>query len=128
MDKVDPTIREWLYAREMMRRLGYQEDDLFFVVNPHGIAAEDGQVVDFGKPTIYLVLRTQGKEFRWLIGPIDVPLKDIEAEYNKARDIWNAGPPEEDPGFRKSMAFKQSTALVRKLYDMGFRFSDEIRN
>lgn len=111
----------------MMRRLGFRADDLYFSVHPSGNAIENGVAISFGKPVIYLELRTQGKVFHWLVGPTDLALKEIEPAYHAACTMWNSAS-EEDINVEASFAFRQAVPLVAKLQELGFKFSDDIRD
>ena len=119
---LDLTLREWLYAREMLRRLGFSADDLFFAVAPDGKVATPGQPTTPGVPVIGLELRAQGKTFRWTIGPTTVPLADLEAAYRAACTLWNAGTDAEmlEAEFYSSRSMRQKVDLLMALQEKGF--------
>jgi hypothetical protein len=119
---VDPTIREWLYAREMLRRLGFSPDDLFFAVAPSGNVLTLGQPMTIGTPVITLELRAQGKTFEWTIGPTAVPLAKLEAAYRDACALWNAGSDAAvfDAEFRSSRPMQRKVGLGAALREKGF--------
>lgn len=119
---IDPTLREWLFAREMMRRLGFSADDLFFVVHSKGgvIFDDAGREVEIHKPFLSLVLKAQGKEFHWTIGPTDIPDHAIMKAYEEVCEVWNSGPPELFDGFLNSRVFRQKVQLVTALHEKGF--------
>jgi hypothetical protein len=90
---LDPTIRDWCYAREMLRRLGFTPDELFFAFQAAGKIVENGVERFFTKPTVFLRLATDGKEFTWTIGPVEIPADKVEEQYRRACDLWNEGLP-----------------------------------
>lgn len=119
---VDPTIRDWLYAREMLRCLGFSPDELFFAVAPNGNIATPGELPIFGMPVIVLELRAQGRQFRWTIGQTAVPLADLNAAYKAACELWNAGTDAStfDAEFSSSLPMHQKVLLVAELHAKGF--------
>lgn len=122
---IDPTLQEWLYAREIMRRLGFTPDELFFVVSTSGkvLDRSTGVVTDHGGPIIGLVVRAQGKEFTWTIGATKLPIREIEPAFMKACETWNAasmGIDADDSAFRASRAYAQRIDLVEALRARGF--------
>lgn len=126
---LDPVIREWLFAREALRRLGFSADDLFFACQPAGRIIEDGIPVLFDKPVILLILKTQGKQFAWTLGPVDLPVDQIEPAYHAACELWNT--PSNGwqvSGFENSLAFRHAVPLVKMLKDRGFVFGEGIIN
>lgn len=123
----DPIIQEWLYAREVMRRLGFTPDELFFVVSTSGkiLDRDTGVVTDHGGPIIALVLRAQGKEFSWTIGATKLLAREIESAYRKACDDWNGAPvdlPAQDAAFRSSKSYEMAMDLMLALKSRGFSF------
>ena len=128
--ELDPTIREWLFAREALRRLGFSADDLFFACQPAGKVIEGGVAMDLGQPVIMLVLKTQGKQFSWTVGIVDLPVDRIEPAYIAACELWNTSPDDgwRDTGFRNSLAFRHKVDLVATLKAKGFVFGDWIIN
>lgn len=123
---MDPTIREWLFAREMVRRLGFAAEDIYFVVQSSGLVVERGQMLDLGKPAIGLELRTQNRVFLWTIGGVDLALDKIEPAYQAACELWNdpARSETEFPHeeFIASRPFEQRIGLIQALQSKGFRF------
>lgn len=119
---VDPTIRDWLYAREMLRRLGFSPDELFFAVAPNGNVSTPPELPILGVPVIVLELHAQGRQFRWTIGQTAVPLADLEAAYKAACELWNSGSDAAsfDAEFRASDPMQQKVALVATLREKGF--------
>lgn len=119
---VDPTIRDWLYAREMLRCLGFSPDELFFAVAPDGNIALPGELPILGMPVIILELRAQGRQFRWTIGQTAVPLADLDAAYEAACALWNAGTDVAgfDAEFETSWPMQQKVGLVAALHEKGF--------
>lgn len=128
-----PIICEWLFARECLRRLGFAAEDLFFVVYLSGQLVEQGKVHDLGNPIIACVLRTQGKEFTWTIGAIDLPVEQITQEHAVACESWNDGRHSalNDDAFFGSQAFANRFGLIHALVAKGIVFDgafDESRN
>jgi hypothetical protein len=121
----DPAIQEWLYAREVMRRLGFTPDELFFVVSTSGKVkcADSGVISDHGGPIIALVLRTQGREFSWTIAATKLTAGEIETAYRKACDEWNSAEVDldaEDSTFRASHPYAMRMELLMALRAKGF--------
>jgi hypothetical protein len=55
-----PLIKEWMFARDILRRLGFQPEDLFFLVQKSPLGGDGIEVM--------LVLKTQDRQFNWGIG------------------------------------------------------------
>ena len=89
LNELNPTIRTWLYAREVMRRLGFTADELIFAINPSGRVSHGDAETDYGQPVIFVRLEAQGKMFNWTIGPIDLPAEEIEPAMKVSCDVWN---------------------------------------
>lgn len=122
---MDPTIREWCYAREVMRRLGFAAEDIFFQVHTKSVGAIIAglRVVPMKGPVVSLVLRAQGKEFVWTIGDTELPADKIQAAYLDACRRWNDGnDPELNAGFQLSRAFGDRIALLEALRAKGISF------
>lgn len=122
-----PVIQDWLFAREMLRRLGFSPDELFFVVSASGkiVDRASGLVTVAGGPVIGLTLRAQDKEFNWTIGATELALADIEAAYAKACDEWNGSNPDLDgdlKALRESRPFQERIGLAAALVERGFTF------
>ncbi len=118
---VDPTVREWLFAREMLRRLGFSPDELFLAVHPTGkFLDEGGRRRDLGRPTLFLRVEAQGRQWTWTIGPTDLPVDKIRDHFEAASVLWNAGGFEPD-GLLRSAVFAQKVELVSELQSKGFR-------
>jgi hypothetical protein len=126
---IDPTIREWLCAREMLRRLGFQPDEIVFAVKA------DGQVVDAsgyamgpGRPVILLLLKTQGREFTWIIGPTDLRVESIQQAFDEACEFWNRSlgdDPSWERFFKSSQAGASGVQLLVALQGKGIRIPKE---
>jgi hypothetical protein len=118
-------MREWLFAREAMRRLGFQPDELFFAYEPTGrVISSDGDVKNYGKPVIALILKAQGLQFVWTIGAVDLPADEIKQAWFDAADLWNNSPDNDwrDAGWLKSEACQRSVQLIAMLLAKGFTF------
>lgn len=125
----DPAIQEWLYAREVMRRLGFTPDELFFVVSTSGKVkcSDSGVISDHGGPIIALVLRAQGREFSWTIAATKLPAGEIEEFYRKAVDDWNRAAfdidlKRLDSDWRASRPYAMRLELAAALHAKGFLF------
>lgn len=121
-DNIDPTIRDWLYAREIMRRLGFGPDEIFFAVHPLGWMIENGKEIKHNKPVIVCRVQAQGLEFNWDIGITEVPDNQIEEAFEKACEIWNTTPdgPERDRAFKSSMPFRSAIPMMGAMKNKGF--------
>jgi hypothetical protein len=119
---VDPTIRDWLYASEMLRRLGFSSEEIFFAVAPAGKVLTPGQLPTLGGPVVVLELRAQGRTFRWTIGPTAVPLDDLEAAHRAACELWNSGRDAAsfEAEFPASDPMRQKISLLVALREKGF--------
>ncbi len=124
---LDPTLREWLFAREMMRRLGFSADDLYFIVTPPGkkLIEDDGNIVDLPKPLLSLQLRYKSREFNWIIGLTDIPDRDILKVYEQACDFWNNAEREDcTKEFHKSKVYEMRYQLLLALRNKGFSIQE----
>lgn len=121
IDDIDPAIREFLFAREAMRRLGFAAEELYFVADTSG-SVEDrvtGQVTHYGDPLIGLQLKAQGREWNWVVGLCKLPKDQIAKAFEAAVEIWNRG----DVMFERweqSLAFQNRVLLVTTLMACGF--------
>lgn len=118
--EVDPTMREWMFAREMLRQLGFASDELFMAAHPSGKVLEGGRRHDLGKPTLFLRVEAQDKQWTWTIGPTDLPTDQIRDHFETAAALWNAGGFALE-GLARSAVFAQKVALVHALHSKGFR-------
>lgn len=123
-------MREWLCAREIMRRLGFPADDLFFACQPAGLVVENGVHADLGKPVIMLLLKTQKKQFSWIVGTVDIPAEKVEQAFADACELWNTSPDDDwrDQAFFNSMAYAKKIDLLQVLKQKGFSLANEIIN
>lgn len=117
--EVDPTVREWMFAREMLRQLGFASDELFMAVHPTGKVLEDGHCHDLQKPVLFLRVEAQGKQWTWTIGPTDLPTDQIRDHFEAAAALCNAGGFALE-GLKQSAVFAQKVALVHALHSKGF--------
>ena len=125
---IDPTLREWCFAREMLRRIGFTPDEIFFGVREAGEPiTENGVTYTCEHPMAMLQLQTQGKTFNWTIGPVVMSRDQIEIEYQKVCARWNAGDEEafSMEHFFASRPFAMRIELVTQLYAKGFAFTPE---
>jgi len=112
----DNALREWLWAWEVLRRLGFQGDELHFIHGPPGRYSEDGgrtfKVSEL--PLIAIEARRRGQRFTWVIGGTTIPEDKISEMYEAACDAWNNGSIEgmTMDDFKKSASFKNGTAAL----------------
>lgn len=124
--KTDPTIRDWMYAREMLRRLGFTPDELYFEVAPSGVVVNTvtGEKKDLGGPIISLTILRGEQRFAWTIGATALPLATIEDAYRNACERWNLHTSEWSLAeFRASRPMREATNLIVALREKGFDLS-----
>lgn len=123
--EIHPTIKEWLFEREVMRRLGFTPDEIKFE------AYESGKVTgsveqDFGMPVIGVLVQRGERVFRWLTGPVPMTPIELRAAYDVAVKAWNDGAVDPDgTGFEQSCARRDVVQVATALMAKGFKFSDE---
>lgn len=119
-----PVMVEWLYSREVMRFLGFDANDLFFMVNenaPSIIDRSTGLVAKVDGTVVSLVLRAQDKEFLWSIGVTKMSKNELQSEYERLCEHWNSGELKDDiQNFRSSVQVKSIKRLIQTLEDKGF--------
>lgn len=115
-------MREWVFAREALRRLGFQPDELFLVVQPDGRICEQGKEFRFGKPVLILRLCAQGKQWDWTVSTTDLRDSEIQGHFEAACELWNSADAAWlDRGWLSSLAFQHRVALTGELVARGFR-------
>ena len=67
-DEIHPAMREALATFEMLRRFGFVSDDVFFYQN-----ADEPPGGPEPRGMMFVVLKTQGKEFTIRVGVVDLP-------------------------------------------------------
>jgi hypothetical protein len=117
---MNPMLLEWCFAREVVRRLGFTPDEIFFGCAPNGIVVENGKSRHFKQPVIAVELRRGGLTFIWTIGPIDLPVEEIQPAFEAACAAWNAGDVASMDDFKKSRPFLQAVPLMLALQRKGF--------
>lgn len=119
---ISPVLLDWLFAREVVRRLGFAPEEVFFVVNPSGRVQEGDRVIDIGMPVIGLQIVRGELTFMWTIGGLDLPPDRIQAAYERACAAWNADCLGFSQGdFLSSRPARQSMELMVALQAKGFR-------
>lgn len=116
-------IVEWAYAREVMRRIGFSADDLFFAATstPSVQDRETGKITPVNGLVVSLLLRTQNKEFRWVIGTTSMSKDKLQSEYERLCSEWNSGIVDDElTAFKNSQPFKQADKLIEVLQKKGF--------
>lgn len=117
---MDPILLEWAFAREVMRRLGFLPEDLFFGIhNAEGIIL-NGELIEVDKAVVSLVLRAQDKSFTWIIGTTDLTPAQGREAYEELCAAWNADGEWNMEDFRASEAYRQRIALIGALQSRGF--------
>ncbi len=120
---MDPVIKEWAYAREVMRRFGFPADDLYFHVSDAGTVTLDGVDYKVNRLVVSLVLNSQDKTFVWTIGLSNLPSKEeVHEAYLRLCETWNSQKDESEfmEAFEKSDSYKQTVPLAKALHDKGF--------
>ena len=117
---MNPVIKEWLFARELVRRIGFTPDEIFFACFPSGRTIRDDVITDHPHPVIGLELKRGDLTFRWMIGPVAMPADEIRRDYEAAVEAWNAGLVPSQEEFRASNAYRQAIPLMVALKDKGF--------
>jgi hypothetical protein len=115
-DEISPTMRMFMGNFEGFRRIGFSADDLFLTVSRS--VELDGAVACF------CVLKTQGKEFSVLCGPI--PNGDANAfsrEYAAICEAMPSGIPQADMDriWQESEIYEKSLEFIVALKAKGFR-------
>ncbi len=126
---MNPTLLDWLFAREVLRRLGFTPEELFFACYPSGVIVEDGVPVDLGAPIVSIEIRRGQLRFKWTIGTIDMTEAQIEAAFTAACHAWNAGDgPFSHAEFLASRPFQQAIPLMHALAAKGFTIKNPDTN
>lgn len=116
-EEISETMRLFMGAREMFRKIGFSADDLFCEVAR--------SVVFHGLLSCFCTLKTQGKSFRVLCGPI--PNQDEEAfgrEYKAicaAAASGNISQEDADRIWQESEPFADKVGFLRAIQSKGFR-------
>lgn len=124
--KIDPTIRDWMYAREMCRRLGFTPDELYFEVSSSGVVVNTvtGEERDLGGPVVSLTILRGDKRFGWTIGATALPVHTIEDAYRRACELWNQHDSQWSLAeFRESRPMREAVNLIGALQSKGFDLS-----
>jgi hypothetical protein len=103
---MNPVMLEWCYAREVLRRLGFSPDEIYFAALPPGgtHVDPDGTHHYYEHPLIGVEVKRGGLKFLWTIGVVEVPFAELEAMYRDACERFNAG----DPVFGGELVFLSS--------------------
>lgn len=122
--RMDPGLREWLFAREMMRKLGFQPDEIFIAVQEKCRVIENGEAFVSEQPLISLILKSQGREFSWSVALSELPAEKLQQAYEEACEFWNNDPDDDwrDAGLQASVVFQRRILLVQRLTTLGFTF------
>lgn len=103
---MNQVMKEWAYAREVLRCLGFLPDELFFSVTNSSVVS--------------VVLKSQEKNFTWVIGISHLSSEELVTEYKKLCDVWNSGGAWNVTEFLDSKPFKQKEAVIIALQNKGF--------
>lgn len=121
---VDPTIMNWLYAREVMRRIGFTPDEIHLEVGtPDKLIDGNGDIVDnpTRAPVVQVLVKRGELAFRWTMGTTAVAYDQLQAHFEMAANAWNENSlGTTDLDFLMSMPMRQSVALLRALQSKGF--------
>jgi hypothetical protein len=117
-----PVVANWMFAREMFRRLGFEAENLWMA--SHAVTDDVGAIVE-NVAVIGVVLRTQDKEFEWAIGLVEASTERLAVLYEEWVATWNAGNVFKDKGtwldiFFTSWAFDKRWELLAALQADGF--------
>ena len=113
-DELTPTMRMFLGNREMIRRLGFSADDIFF--------STARSVRNGGRLSCFLAIRTQGREFSIECGPVE-SVEACEVEYKRATEAVNShalGDPDYFRMFAECEAYRDTGGLIDALRRKGF--------
>lgn len=126
---IDPTIMDWLFAREVCRRLGFTPDEIFFACYPSGCIQDGNKVIQCDGPIVGLELRRGDLEFRWTIGVCKLAADRVHPEYERAVALWNSDAIGFSHGdFLSSRPARMSMQLMVALTDKGFSFRTPARH
>jgi hypothetical protein len=76
-DEIHPVMRAALGAFEVLRRFGFASDDIFFHQNT------DDEPGPEPRGMMFVVLRTQGKDFTIRVGVVDLPYAEWAESWKK---------------------------------------------
>ena len=120
---IDPVVLDWIYGHEMMRRLNFTADEIFFACGRPDSYAEGEEQIEIPKnhTLVQLVLKAQDLEFRWTIGSTPMSVEDTEKMYLTASQWWRSLPADYPiDKFKASRPFAQSVGLLLALKRKGF--------
>lgn len=113
---ISPTMRNFLGGFEVLRALGFQSDDIFFLIAG---SAQTYQLAAF------CVLKTQGKEFSIECGPINSQAS-AAAEYKKVAEALSKKEVENlEQIVFESEAYVKKVELIMAIGSKGIRIPDE---
>jgi hypothetical protein len=119
-----PVMLDWCYAREVLRRLGFLPDEIYFAALPPGgtHVDPDGTTNHYPYPMIGVEIRRGAQKFLWTIGLVEVPFVELDQMYQDACAKWNAGDPciGGELAFRRSRPALQTAPLMVALRAKGF--------
>lgn len=120
----DAALMNFLWAWEVMRRIGFAPAEIMMVIVPPGGTVKDtpsSPARIYDRPVIACVVRRGAKEFKWIVGPTTIPDDKLSAAYEEAVTAWNNGTIEgaEVEDFRKSVPFRMSTTVLMLLNQKG---------
>lgn len=122
-EEISPVMRMFLGNREGLRRFGFSADDLFLMTARSaslGNRSSDRHPIG-GRLACFCVLRTQGKEFSILCGPIESE-EDVANEYKRVCEAQDKISPSDcDRIWEESEVCAKKIELLIVLTEKGFR-------
>lgn len=131
--KIDPVLRESLFAHEMFRRFGFSNDETYLML---GMSSPDGK--GGGLHGVGVTLRAHGKEFNYYIGILGgvsaLPNQDAVAQHlarswTEAVEIWQKLPSDEAiRQYESSRVRREVVRIAMALMNRGFRLKTNAYN
>ena len=114
-DEIHPAMRAALGTFEVLRRLGFKSDDIFFTRNKTASPHEPAGMM-------YVVLKTQKKEFNVRVGVVDMPHEEWVRSWTAVAEAARDKRIEEvDRIVEGSEAFQDKIHLIRAIQSKGIR-------
>lgn len=128
-DWMPRALRNFLFGYEILRRLGFQPDDIILAV---GVNEEqtllDGEPVSYRK--IFLQLAAQQRTFDWEMGIIGHTPEVISTMFKVAAELWCTHPDEQGrlADMTRSDPWSVRVPLIARLRERGFEIEDTSYN
>jgi len=115
-DEIHPAMRAALGAFEVLRRFGFQSDDVFFHQNDEEVPGHEP------KGMMFVVLKTQGKDFTIRVGVVDLNYEQWAAAWKAvATAALEKRIEEVDRIVEESEAFRDKVRLMMAIQAKGIR-------